>query len=107
MPNGGIESDGVLLEVPDVGLHSIHEHLFIPRDVLEGPDFVPVEVAEGQPRNELLDEIVVHQEAASLPALLDHLVDKAAVDARLIGFKEMVMEPVSHIVDLSGSLMHS
>ena len=104
MPNGGIESDGVLLKVPNVGLHSIHELLFVPRDVLDGLDLVPVEVAEGHPWNELLDEFIIYQEAVGLPALVYHLVDKAAVEARLVSFKEPVVESVSYIVDLRGSL---
>ncbi len=78
--------------------------VFVPRDVLDALDFVPVEVADGQPRNEFLDELIVHQEAVALPALLYHLIDKAAVEARLISLEEPMVEPVSHVIDLCGSL---
>ena len=105
--NLGIEGEGVPLEVPDVGLHLAKEQLVVPLDVLDGRDFVPVEVVEGHPRNELLHELVVHYEAAALPALMDHQGDQTIVETRLVCLKEPIMKPVPDVIDLRGSLLHS
>ena len=106
MPDCGVEAQGVPLAVPYVGLHPGDELPIGPLDVLDGFNIVPVEVVKGQPRDELLDQLVVHQVAVGEPLLVDHQVDEALVDACLVGLVEHVMKTISHVFDLLGSFGH-